>query len=137
MPRLLQRFVPSRKRLQHLAQCWARNHPDTLASRNNLAGVYESAGDLARATPLYEQTLADRVRVLGEDHPDTLTSRNNLAYTYKVAGDLGRAIPLYEQTLTGRVRVLGEDHPKTETVRSDLAVAVAERDGGAGEARQS
>ncbi|MFG3289453.1 tetratricopeptide repeat protein, partial [Streptomyces sp. NPDC048179] len=27
-------------------------HPDTLASRNNLAGAYESAGDLGRAIPL-------------------------------------------------------------------------------------
>ncbi|MDW4911440.1 tetratricopeptide repeat protein, partial [Streptomyces sp. ADMS] len=55
------------------------DHPDTLASRNNLAYAYQSAGDLGRSIPLYEQTLADRVRVLGEDHPDTLVSRNNLA----------------------------------------------------------
>ncbi|MFB6954545.1 tetratricopeptide repeat protein, partial [Streptomyces niveus] len=48
------------------------DHPDTLTSRNNLAGAYQSAGDLARAIPLYEQTLTDSVRVLGEDHPDTL-----------------------------------------------------------------
>ncbi|WP_173267813.1 tetratricopeptide repeat protein, partial [Streptomyces pacificus] len=75
-------------------------------SRNNLAGAYSSAGDLGRAVPLYEQTLADRVRVLGEDHPDTLVSRNNLAGAYSSAGDLGRAVPLYEQTLADRVRVL-------------------------------
>jgi hypothetical protein len=55
------------------------DHPDTLTSRNNLAGAYESAGDLGRAIPLFEQTLTDRTRVLGEDHPSTLTTRNNLA----------------------------------------------------------
>ncbi|MEU1827517.1 tetratricopeptide repeat protein, partial [Streptomyces abikoensis] len=27
------------------------DHPDTLASRNNLAYAYESAGDLGRAVP--------------------------------------------------------------------------------------
>ena len=70
------------------------DHPDTLTSRNNLAGAYQAAGDLGRAIPLYEQTLADCVRVLGADHPDTLTSRNNLAAAYQAAGDLGRAIPL-------------------------------------------
>jgi hypothetical protein len=43
--------------------------------RNNLAGAYESVGDLGRAIPLFEQTLADRTRVLGPDHPDTLTSK--------------------------------------------------------------
>ena len=56
------------------------DHPDTLGSRNNLADAYQAAGDLGRAIPLYEQTLADRQRVLGADHPDTLGSRNNLAY---------------------------------------------------------
>ena len=55
------------------------DHPDTLASRNNLAYAYESAGDLGRAIPLYEQTLADRERVLGSDHPTTLAVRANLA----------------------------------------------------------
>ena len=70
--------------------------PTPSTSRNNLAGAYESAGDLDRAIPLYERTLADRERVLGPDHPDTLTSRNNLAGAYESAGDLDRAIPLYE-----------------------------------------
>ncbi|MEU6151496.1 tetratricopeptide repeat protein [Actinosynnema sp. NPDC047251] len=40
-----------------------------MGSRNNLAAAYESAGDLGRAIPLYEATLADRERVLGPGHP--------------------------------------------------------------------
>ena len=44
---------------------------------------------MAEAIPLFEQTLADRERVLGADHPDTLTSRNNLAGAYKSAGGPG------------------------------------------------
>ncbi|WP_085575993.1 tetratricopeptide repeat protein [Streptomyces sp. 13-12-16] len=99
------------------------DHPDTLASRNHLAGAYQAAGDLGRAIPLFEQTLTDVERVLGADHPDTLASRNNLAGAYRAAGDLGRAIPLFEQTLTDRVRVLGADHPSTLTSRNNLAVA--------------
>ncbi|EIV91450.1 FxSxx-COOH system tetratricopeptide repeat protein [Frankia sp. QA3] len=55
------------------------DHPDTLASRNNLANAHWSAGRLDQATSLYEQTLTDRLRILGPDHPDTLTSRHNLA----------------------------------------------------------
>jgi hypothetical protein len=43
------------------------------------AGAYASAGDLARAIPPHGRTLADRVRVLGEDHPLTATVRGNLA----------------------------------------------------------
>ncbi|MEU2441554.1 tetratricopeptide repeat protein, partial [Streptomyces rubradiris] len=97
--------------------------PLALASHNNLAGVYKSAGDLDRAIPLLEKTLTDRVRVLGKDHPDTLASRNNLAAAYESAGDLDRAIPLYEGTLTDTERVLGEDHPTTLTLRNNIASA--------------
>ncbi|MDO0912695.1 tetratricopeptide repeat protein [Streptomyces sp. DT2A-34] len=99
------------------------DHPNTLISRNNLAGAYESAGDLARAIALYEQNVADRLRLLGEDHPKTLLSQNNLAGAYAAADDLTRAIPLYEQNLADRLRLLGEDHPDTLTSRNNLAYA--------------
>ena len=99
------------------------DHPGTLASHNGLAGVYWEAGCLGEAIPLYEQVLADSVRVLGEDHPDTLTSRNNLAGAYESAGRLGEAITLYEGVLADRVRVLGDDHPHTLISRNNLAYA--------------
>jgi tetratricopeptide (TPR) repeat protein len=99
------------------------DHPDTLASRNNLAYAYESAGRLSEAIPLYEQALADCERVLGTDHPDTLASRNNLAGAYESAGRLGEAIPLYEQTLADCERVLDPEHPMTKTVRRNLGNA--------------
>jgi hypothetical protein len=41
--------------------------------------VTADAGDLGRAVPLYEQALADSVRVIGEDHPQTKIVRGNLA----------------------------------------------------------
>jgi hypothetical protein len=45
---------------QHLtadhAHVLGDDHPGTLASRNDLASAYRTAGDLARATPLFEQT---------------------------------------------------------------------------------
>ena len=106
-----------------LQELLGEDHPDTLASRSNLAVAYVSAGRLAEAIALYEQVLTDRTRILGEDHPDTLTSRNNLAGAYREAGRLGQAIALYEQVLTDRTRVLGEDHPDTLASRHNLAVA--------------
>nr|WSX78594.1 tetratricopeptide repeat protein [Streptomyces sp. NBC_00899] len=99
------------------------DHPNTLASRNNLAYAYQSAGNLARAIELHEQNLADRLRVLGPDHPNTLTTRNNTAQAYKQSGDLDRAIPLLEQNLADRLRVLGADHPNTLISRNNLATA--------------
>jgi hypothetical protein len=104
------------------------DHPSTLTSRNNLAGVYGVSGDVVRAIPLFERTLEDRVRVLGEDHPDTLASRNNLAGAiFGRSGDVVRAIPLYEQALAGCLRALGEDHPTTKTVLANLSAARAQQ----------
>ncbi|WP_406284363.1 tetratricopeptide repeat protein [Embleya sp. NBC_00896] len=91
--------------------------------RDDALRAFGSAGNQARAIPLYADTLADYVRVLGEDHPDTPATRNNLAGAYKSAGDPQRAIPLYESTLADYVRVLGEEHPMTGIVRANLANA--------------
>ena len=97
------------------------DHPDTLASRNSLAGAYRDAGRLDKAIALYEQTLEDSIRVLGTDHPSTLTSRFNLAGAYRASGRLDEAVTLYEQVFSGRSRVLGPDHRSTLTARDNLA----------------
>ena len=106
-----------------LAGMLGPDHPDTLTSRNNLAGAYRAAGRLTEAITLYEQVLTDRIRVLSEDHPDTLTSRNQLAYAYDSAGRLTEAITLYEQVLTDSIRILGNNHPDTLSSRNNLAYA--------------
>ena len=89
------------------------DHPDTLTSLNNLAGLFYSKGEYDRALPLFEECLAKRKRVLGEDHPSTLSSLNNLAFLFHSKGEYDRALPLYEECLAKRKRVLGEDHPDT------------------------
>jgi len=97
------------------------DHPDTLASRNNLASAYESAGRLNQAIALHEATLTECERVLGPDHASTLASLSNLAGAYVSAGWLDQAIALYEATLTERERVLGPDHPDILISRNNLA----------------
>ena len=97
------------------------HHPDTLTSRNSLAGTYRASGRLDKAIALYEQILEDSVRVLGTDHPGTLTSRFDLAGAYRASGRLEEAIALYEQVFSGRSRVLGPDHRSTLTSRDHLA----------------
>ena len=97
------------------------DHPDTLASRNSLAGAYRDAGRLDKAIALYEQNLEDAVRFLGLDHPRTLASRFDLAGAYRAAGRLEEAITLYEQVVAGRSSVLGPDDRGTLTARDELA----------------
>ena len=102
------------------------HHPDTLASRNSLAGAYRASGRLDKAIALYEQVLEDSIRVLGTDHPSTLTSRLSLAGAYHAAGRLDEAITLYEQVFSGRSLVLGPDDCSTLMSRDELAGAYRE-----------
>jgi hypothetical protein len=99
------------------------DHPDTLSSMNNLASAYQADGQLKKALPLFEETLAKSKLVRGADHPDTLTSMNNLALAYRADGQLKKALPLFEDTLARRTLVLGADHPDTLQSMNNLAFA--------------
>ncbi|KAK8024402.1 hypothetical protein PG993_012468 [Apiospora rasikravindrae] len=64
-----------------------REHPDTLASMNNLAESLRQQGKYPEAEKMHRQTLGLMETVLGREHPDTLMSMNNLA---KVLRNIGR-----------------------------------------------
>ena len=97
------------------------DHPDTLASRINLARAHQQAGHLPKAIDMYETLLADCTRVLGPKHPHTLTTRNNLALAYRDRGNVPKAIALRHQAaLANKARIPGPDHPKEGTVSSVL-----------------
>jgi hypothetical protein len=98
------------------------DHPDTLASMNNLALGYRDAGKLDLALPLWEETLKLRKAKLGADHPATLTSMGSLASCYWDAGKLDLALPLWEETLKLKKAKLGADHPETLTSMTNLAL---------------
>ena len=69
-------------------------HPDTAASLNNLAKLYEHMGDYGKAEPLYQRSLKIMEKQLGPEHPDTAASLNNLATLYQDMGDYSKAVPL-------------------------------------------
>jgi tetratricopeptide (TPR) repeat protein len=89
------------------------NHPDTLASMNNLAESYHDSSRFADALRLHEQTLELRRARLGLDHPDTLTSMHNLADCYAQLSRPAEALKMREETLALRRVKLGPDHPDT------------------------
>ena len=55
-----------------------KEHPDTLASVNNLAGLLRKQGRYEEAEPLYRRALKGCEEVFGEEHPHTLATRDNL-----------------------------------------------------------
>ncbi|HSZ29903.1 MAG TPA: FxSxx-COOH system tetratricopeptide repeat protein, partial [Pseudonocardiaceae bacterium] len=98
------------------------DHPDTLASANNLALNLSELGQHEQARLLDDDTLTRRRRVLGEDHPSTLVSANNLARNLHALGHHEQARQLQQDTLTRKRRVLGEDHPLTLFSAGNLAL---------------
>ena len=53
-------------------------HPDTLASMNNLAFTWKNQGRLDDALGLMRQSVQLRQKVLGPDHPHTQSSLSTL-----------------------------------------------------------
>ena len=56
-----------------------KEHPETAATYNNIAGVYYSQGAYQKTLEWYEKALAIREKVLGKEHPDTVETRCNIA----------------------------------------------------------
>jgi tetratricopeptide (TPR) repeat protein len=96
-------------------------HPDTLASVNNVAALYESQGRYTEAEPLYQRTLHDSERLLGPGHPSTIVSVNNLAQLYFSQGRYIEAEPLYTRALRHNEQVLGTEDPQTLLSVNNLA----------------
>ncbi|MFE5797108.1 tetratricopeptide repeat protein [Streptomyces sp. NPDC056503] len=117
--------IAARDHYQHLHTTAHRllgpDHPDTLATRNNLAGWQGETGDAAGAADAFAELLTDHLRVLGPDHPDTLITRGNLARCRGEAGDPAGAADGLAELLTDHLRILGADHPDTLTTRHNLA----------------
>jgi tetratricopeptide (TPR) repeat protein len=99
-------------------------HPDTLASMRNLAGVLNSQGKYEEAEAMERQTLAQREKVLGPEHPDTLMSMSNLALVLNWQGKYEEAEAMERQTLAQREKVLGPEHPDTLMSMSNLALVL-------------
>jgi len=88
-------------------------HPETLISVNNLAGLFRAQGRYDEAEPLYKRALAAKERVLGPEHFDTLVSVHSLATLFKLQGRYSEAELLYKRAVEGSERAIGPEHPHT------------------------
>ena len=102
---------------------YGEEHPDTLASLNNLAFAYGNAGNYEKQLGLNEKCYEVCKKVLGEEHPGTLSSMNNLASTYGNAGNYQKELEINEKCYELRKKVLGEEHPDALTSLNNLAGA--------------
>ena len=73
--------------LQDRIRVLGEDHPNTLASRNNLAKALLAVGNPDRAIDLFDRNHALCLQALGEEHPYTLASRENLEKARRAAGE--------------------------------------------------
>jgi tetratricopeptide (TPR) repeat protein len=97
------------------------DHPDTIRSINNYAGVLDSLGRAPEAEPFFKEALERRRRVLGDKHPDTIISLGNYAMVLDSLGRAPEAEPLCKDALERCRQVLGDDHPVTITLLNNYA----------------
>ena len=75
---------------------------------------------------LFEEVLALKTEVYGENHPSTLNSRAGLGELARVEGRTEDAVALYRSTLLARREVLGDQHVRTVDTLDRLALALIE-----------
>ncbi|KAL6904431.1 hypothetical protein GGI43DRAFT_320078 [Trichoderma evansii] len=114
----------SRQVLELRTKVLGAEHPHTLISMNNLAGVLYSQGKYSKAEAIYQKVLELWTKVLGAEHPNTLASMNNLAGVLYNQEKYDEAEAIYQKVLELWTKMLGAEHPNTLTSMNNLALVL-------------
>nr|CRH07729.1 Conserved mambrane protein of unknown function. TPR repeat-containing protein. Highly conserved in MTB of MC-1, AMB-1 and MSR-1 [Candidatus Magnetococcus massalia] len=112
----------TRKVLAYEVKSLGETHPNTIATRTNLAGLLRLQSRFAEAEVLYDQALASAKEGLGKKHPTSIAITNNLGIIYESQGLYDRAEPLFREALKSSREVLGAEHPTTLATTNSLAL---------------
>ena len=82
-------------------------HPDTLASRNNLAGALRELGELEEAVQLYIENRAAFLASRGRDDPRSVLAAVNLAHALALVGRSDDAEQAFSEARADAIRFLG------------------------------
>jgi non-specific serine/threonine protein kinase/serine/threonine-protein kinase len=102
--------------------------PETKATlMATIGNVYESLGLYGPATPLFEEALRIRTRVLGNKHAEVAASMSDLGWLLLRRGDHQRAEPLLRDALSTRRRLFGNEHPAVGWGLTNLGALLQEK----------
>lgn len=88
---------------------------------HNVGWFLYKRGLYSQAQRYYEETIAIRVKMLGEMHPDSLISQYNLVTIYRVQGKYNEAESLTGQLLAITRLIFGDNHIETAKHLNNLA----------------
>jgi tetratricopeptide (TPR) repeat protein len=114
---------------ERLARHWAESVPDgeddklLLRLQTQLANVYRSRCNFARALALSAQTVSRQRRVLGVHHLRTLMTARGYGADLRLVGDFQGALLEDQSTWQAFSETLGDDHLMTIVASSNLALS--------------
>ncbi|RPB01269.1 TPR-like protein [Choiromyces venosus 120613-1] len=97
------------------------DHPDTLASVNNLAVVLRALGRHGESEAMFHRALEGKEKVLGPDHLSPLTSLCNLAGVLEDQGKYDELGKIWRRVLEAREKALGQEHDEVYKILKRLA----------------
>jgi tetratricopeptide (TPR) repeat protein len=106
---------------------YGHDHPSTLTTRDNMAGVLSKQGKYEEALRAYQEVFDKRKDLLGPEHPDTLTTRHNMAVVLSKQGKYEEALQAYQEIFDIWKRELGPEHPSTLTTRDNMAEVLSKQ----------
>ena len=96
---------------------------DYAADLNNIGLAHYHLGHLEEARKAWEETLAIKVKIHGEDHPGLLVTQENLAALQVQAGALDEALAGFRRALAIR-RQLGAEHAETARTLNNIGTVL-------------
>jgi hypothetical protein len=115
-----------REALRYREEQLGDDHPNALASANNLAAVLKAQGQLADAAPLATRALSGCEAALGPDHPGTLACAVSMADLLHRQGKLSEAEPLVARAVAGYEAALGEGDVRVLMLVCQLSMVLAD-----------
>jgi CHAT domain-containing protein len=105
----------AQERLKKLERALGPEHPDTLTTKSQLAGMYYGLGDYAKAGELHTQVLEAKECALGPEHPHTALAVADLSRVLAKTGDRAGAIFYAKLAVeTGRQQLRSRSTPEEE-----------------------
>src|ERR1051326_3505344 len=95
-------------------------HPDTLASLDELGQLYNVQAKYSLAESVLQQVLTARRRIVGTSHEATLETMSNLVLVFSYKGEDERAAPMRAEVMANDRRLRGERDPATFSVMDSL-----------------
>ncbi|MFP5265444.1 MAG: tetratricopeptide repeat protein [Blastocatellia bacterium] len=90
---------------------------------NDLGSTCLALGEYKKSLQYYEDSLAIRLGLLGQDDPETATSYGNVGGAFGDLGDYKQQLEYAQKSLQIRLHLFGEGHPETATSYSNVGSA--------------